>query len=253
LSKSTKATVALCGSDRWLRHALHPKLDHSATVRDVGTGTSYLHGVTTLVIIPALLPRTNAGLRDVAVQPSMHTLHAAMTFGLTAAVLVSRIGVERGADTYSAALAALERTAHATFKRLTIVRLAHPFGPPEDPGPVLEALAAGAGGGAKCQPLFVDDATAVIAAAAGGRLGTGVVEYGGPRTMTLDELASAAPASPSTERRGGLRRMFSPSARGAGAALESFLSIDSVVDPAYAAPMAGPPRSVFDVWPAPVA
>jgi hypothetical protein len=246
---TTRSAVAICGSDEWLRHHLSRRLSNGVQVRDIGSGTSYLNGVGVLVIVPHLAPRSGSGPRDVAMPQALHTVNTAQAFGVARVVLVSRIGTGSGDDTYLSALEALEHNVSARFKKLTIVRLAHPFGPPDDPGPLLLALSALDGDvqtpDTPVEPIHRDDAVEVVAAAVIGRFGSGVVEAGGPERMRLGALTDLAGAI-STERPAGFRRLFSR--RGYAAAVADFVAAESVARREYSPSEPRATRRVSEVW-----
>jgi uncharacterized protein YbjT (DUF2867 family) len=248
---TTRTAVAICGSDQWLRHHVSQRLNTDFDVRDVGSGTSYLNGIDVLVIVPHLSPQSGSGTRDVAMQQALHNINAAHAFSVGRVVLVSRVGAGSSDDPYLVALGALERSASASFKKLTIVRLAHPFGPPEDPGPFMQALAALNGGmrspDTPIQPLYRDDAVAAIAAAVAGRFGAGVVEVGGPETLRLWELAAHASVGTATSAKpAGVRRLFNR--RGRANAVEGFMAMESIPQREYVPAEPRATHRISEVW-----
>jgi nucleoside-diphosphate-sugar epimerase len=245
--------LALAGNDSWLRNIVAGRLAASTPVRNIGVGSSTLFDVETLVYVPALVPTSKSGSRDVNLAAASLTLAAAASSKVRRLVLVSRVGKQSGpADSYLGALELLEHKARDACAKVTVIRTTHPFGDCVDPGPVIGSLhrlnairLAESLGEVEVQPVYVEDLVDVIAAAVDGRLSAGVVEVGGPSTMTMGEFAALAREAGCGRFGSRRRQLFG---RSSARPLTEFLAIDSVVTRRLASPLDGPRHDISEVW-----
>jgi nucleoside-diphosphate-sugar epimerase len=100
-------------------------------------------------------------------------------------------------------------------------------------------------GEAEVQPVYVQDLVDVVEAAVDGRLSGGVVEVGGPSTITMGKFAALALEAGSG--RFGPRRMrwFG---RSSARPLTEFLAIDSVVTRRLASPLDVKRHEISEFW-----
>lgn len=255
---SDKALVAtITGTDDWLRSHLMSRLSTAGiSAKDGGRGSAALNGTDVLVILPALFPLSASPARDGGVAAAAITLGAVMTFGVSRVVMLSRVGVGSGGrGRYLEELTAVERRASAASPRTTIVRVTHPFGEANDPGPFASTLMNGQeprdGADPLVQPVSVSNVVDVLEAAVDGRIKPGLVELGGPVSMPLSSL-SAHLQNGSLEGRASVGRTGprAPwSRRHWRRSVEELLAHGSEASRKYAPPIPMQLRAVTDVWP----
>jgi nucleoside-diphosphate-sugar epimerase len=115
-------------------------------------------------------------------------------------VFISTAGASpRARSEYLRATANAEACLHAFRRDLVILRCTHVFGPPEDPGEVVEALRADSrhrvavigSGSQRVAPVYREDVLDAIVAALDPRTYHGRFDLPGPEVMTMDQLARA--------------------------------------------------------------
>jgi uncharacterized protein YbjT (DUF2867 family) len=249
-----RPVAVIVGTDNWLRPRVVERLVAGGMrVRDLGRGSATLSSVDVLVALPALAPRSGSADRDVGVEAAQITFGAVLGAKLQQFVMVSRVGSDpKAKSSYLAALGNLERRASNASSRLTVIRVAHPFGPPDDAGPMVKSMLtvdrslSDDQHGPAVQPVFVDDVANLVADAAFGGLGSGLIELGGPDTMPLSQFAASGRTLGSRSGRAS-RPLLPPSRRRLDDAVEATLACDSVAS----RKLAPPPRALrrlSDVW-----
>ena len=256
ISGRSRLVVAVAGTDSWMRPDLIKLLTRvGMDVRAMGAGSASLFGVDVLVLVPAIAPLSGSAGRDVGVSAANITFSAMTVSNVPRAVVVSRLGSDaESPNEYLAALGDLERRASVATSKLTLIRLAHPFGPPDRPGPLVNAAASFSTGGepspdnqAMVQPVYLEDAVALVLAGLDGRIGSGAVELGGPETMPFREFAKlAASVSEPLKRRS---RWGLPSGRRRyRQAMGGLLAANSVAARKFAPPFEPELRGPTEVW-----
>jgi uncharacterized protein YbjT (DUF2867 family) len=248
----------LAGTDPWLRAALSAQLDRAdLKLSNIGTGSASLRGIDTLVFAPSITPLSGDPAKDIGASPAAMTFASAVESGVRRGVLVSRVGGDAGdPESYLSQLGLMERKAVSALGKVTVIRVTHPFGPVTSPGPLLgrllqhvRAMPDGRDGlpDTRVQPVFVGDVVDLVLEAVAGRIGPGVVELGGPDTMSLADFAGHASLSgAATQPRRGLSAFLTSRRR--RRVLSQFLAHDSVASPRFASPRALRTRSLEDVW-----
>jgi hypothetical protein len=241
------------GKDDWFRPRLLELLGQRGyRARDMGPGTASLHGVDVLVQVPSIAPSGRSGEGAVGLTSAGITFSALALGNVGRVVVVSRIGAARGTGSYLSRLRELEARAARATSKLTIIRLAHPFGSADDPGPLATAAARSTQeidadqDDVMVQPVYVDDAREVVLAAVDGRIGDGLIELGGPETMTFREFAKLAASMLPTDGRRTRRPLLRRHRDHAG--MRELLADDSVAARKFAAPVATELRSLGEVW-----
>lgn len=199
-------------------------------VVDKGRGTSSLRGSHTLVVLPSIVPsRRRRSAADFGAMGV--TLSAAVHDGVQKAVVLSRVGAgDQPGCEYLDSLSRLETMVLARIPTTTVVRIAHPVGPPSDPGPLAMGLRRFSKGATEpwhdvaVEPLYGRDAAAVLADAVTLDYGRGVLNACGPERMSLGDLARLVCTRGGECSGPGLRalRRFGP--------FRSLLSVPSTVD-----------------------
>ncbi len=216
----TPGAVAVAGTDDWLGRRIAGHLAGTGlSVRHMGTGSSSLHHVDTLVIVPLLVPRSANAKRDVGLNTTGITLGAATLGRVDHVVLVSLVGADSNGPGHLGALGCLEARVLARGSRVTIVRATQVYGTPNDPGPLIERLHH-----ALCleptrlpsleiEPVFVGDVIATVEAAVYRRLPATTFEVAGPRHLEVNRfielfVGHAEPGSATPAARRLMRRPF---------------------------------------------
>lgn len=255
---STPALVAaITGTDDWLRHRLSRQLSAAGVaVNDHGRGSSALNGTDVLVVLPRTFPSTASATRDVGVAATGVSFGAVASFNVRHVVLLSRVGCGSDGGGYLAEVAMVERMAAAASSRTTVVRITHPFGEADDPGPLVSALLTDEaylnGADPSVQPVSARTVVDVLHAAVDGRIKPGLVELGGPRTMALSSFAALLQNLPPAQRtavsRSGPRAPWSRSRW--RRSVDELMSRPSEANRRYPSPVPVEARSLEDVWPA---
>jgi hypothetical protein len=243
---NSQPVAAVFGSDPWLRNALTTGLRHAGhSATDIGPGSSSLRGVDVLVWTPSLLPRARVATKDIGSAALSMTLAAATAQHIRRAVLVTSVGCSKSAPSaYHDELDLLERRAASTLGQVTALRVTHPFGPADDPGPVIRALVhhdkqlATTSTDVQVQPIFVGDIVSAVDAAIKGMITPGAAAIGGPEVTSLGALLDRARPAVSARRRAWRRRR---------AATVDFFRRDSVA-PRHRSPIELDLRTLDSVW-----
>lgn len=253
----TLLVATITGTDDWLRSHLISRLStNGISAKDGGRGSSVLNGTDVLVVLPALFPLSASPSRDVGAAAAGITFGAAGAFNVSRVVLLSRVGVgSSNGGGYLSELAGVERMATAASPRTTIVRVTHPFGEADDPGPFASTLMNDQepwqGTDPSVQPVSLSNVVDVLEAAVDGRIKPGLVEVGGPVSMPMSSL-SAYLQSSSFEGRasGGRAGPRTPwSRRQWRRSVEELLAQGSEASRKYAPPIPMQLRALTDVWP----
>jgi uncharacterized protein YbjT (DUF2867 family) len=145
-----------------------------------------------------LQPRGGNSYRAANVTTSERVASAAREARVRRVVFLSYVGADPGsANGYLASKGRAEQVLLASGVEVTILRCLHIFGPPERPGPTATAFIADRRGRVRVlgpgsqliAPLMIGDVVAAtIRALLDPDAPSGVLELGGPETMTVDEL-----------------------------------------------------------------
>ena len=195
MCEESPISVAVAGTDDWLGGRIGRRLAGSGlAVRDVGTGSSSLHQVTTLVLVPHLVPRSANPARDVGLASCGITLAAAALGKVEHVVLVSLVGADTGRPGHLGALGRLEALVLASGSRVTLIRTMQVYGAAYDPGPFIELmhqalrLQPARFEPIEIEPVFVGDVVEALKAAVDGRLPPDIFEMAGPRRVRVTEF-----------------------------------------------------------------
>ncbi len=187
--------MAIAGTDDWLAKRIGSRLAGSGlAVRDMGPGSASLHQVTTLVLLPRLVPRSSNPARDVGLAPCGITLAAAALGKVERIVLVSLVGADPGRPGHLGALGRLEGLVLASASKVTIIRAMQVYGTANDPGPFIElmhhalSLQPTSFAPIEIEPVFVGDVVKAVEAAVDGRLPPETFEMAGPRRIKVIEF-----------------------------------------------------------------
>ena len=253
----SRPVAVVVGTDDWLRPRVIERLVAGGIkVKDLGRGTASLYGADILVALPALAPRSGDPGRDVGTEAAQITFGAVMAGKIQQFVVVSRVGSDPKSDSsYLAALGDFERRASHASSRLTLIRVTHPFGPPDDAGPLVRSMLQTHEVGTlsfdrhdpAVQPVYVDDIANLVTEAAGGDLGPGLVELGGPATMPLSQFVASAKALGGNSGRAP-RALLPGSRRRQSEAIGSLLTHESVASRRLAGPITADPCPVSAIW-----
>lgn len=252
----TPLVATITGTDDWLRSHLIRRLSTAGfSAKDGGRGSSVLNGTDVLVVLPALFPLSASPSRDAGVAAAGISLGAVGAFNVSRVVLLSRVGTGDGGGRYLSELAAVERMATAASPRTTIVRVTHPFGEADDPGPLASTLMNDEepwpGTDPSVQPVAASNVVDVLEAAVDGRIKPGLVEVGGPVAMAMSSLSAHLQHS-SLEGRGsgGRTGPRAPwSRRRWRRSVDELLAQASEASRKYTPPIPMQLRALTDVWP----
>jgi hypothetical protein len=234
---------------------LRPKIAQRLTaaglnVRGIGAGAATVRGYEALVYVPPMMPGSSPG-HDVGASQARLTFAAAAQGKVSRVVVVSRVGPDKAHDPYLDALRGVEASAAHMCAVVTVVRAAHPIGPPDDPGPVAQALRDAVlevdEPVPTVQPVVLGDLLDVIQASVEGRIGAGVVEVGGPVRMPLPALRTLVTAEPARSPDRRLLPSFRPGRRKAAGVAQRFFALDSVAAPRLVSPLGAPAGDINEV------
>lgn len=252
----TLLVATITGTDDWLRSHLIRRLSTTGiSAKDGGRGSSVLNGTDVLVVLPALFPLSASPSRDAGVAAAGISLGAVGAFNVSRVVLLSRVGASSGGGRYLSELAAVERMASAASPRTTIVRVTHPFGEADDPGPLASMLMNDQrpwqGRDPSVQPVAASNVVDVLEAAVDGRIKPGLVEVGGPVTMAMSSLSAHLQRSslegPGSGGRTGPRAPWAR--RPWRRSVDELLAQGSETNRKFAPPIPMQLRALMDVWP----
>jgi hypothetical protein len=187
--------VAVAGTDDWLAWRIAGHLvGLGLTVRHLGIGSSSLHRVDTLVLVPRLVPRSANATRDVGLGPTGITLGAATQGQVDHVVLVSLVGADPKKPGHLGALGRLEAKVLACGSRVTIIRATQVYGTANDPGPFIERIhrtlsLASRLGALEIEPVFVGEVIEAVEEAVYRRLPAATFEVAGPRRVRVKTFA----------------------------------------------------------------
>jgi nucleoside-diphosphate-sugar epimerase len=197
--------VVINGSSGWLGKALHARLAASGVeVRPVDTAGELPGACCDASSVVHLGGGILSGARGVTARTVFDAAEA-MVDGVEQSsveriVFVSTAGASPRADTdYLRATANAEACLHACRREMVILRCTHVFGPPDDPGGIVEALQADArhrvvvigSGSQRVAPVYREDVVGAIVGALDPRNYHGRFDLPGPEEMTLDQFARA--------------------------------------------------------------
>jgi hypothetical protein len=195
LCEESPISVAVAGTDDWLSRRIGRRLAGSGlAVRDVGTGSSSLHQVNTLVLVPRLVPQSANPARDVGMAQCGITLAAAALGKVEHVVLVSLVGADPVRPGHLGALGRLEALVLASGSRVTLIRATQVYGAANDPGPFIElihhalCLQPARLAPIEIEPVFVGDVVKALEAAVDGRLPPEIFEMAGHRRIKVTEF-----------------------------------------------------------------
>jgi hypothetical protein len=195
VSAGVPPSVAVAGTDDWLSRRFASRLAETGlVVRHLGTGSSSLHRVDTLVLVPRLVPQSANPARDVGLAQCGITLAAGALGGVEHVVLASLVGSDPSGPGHLGALGRLEAMVLASGLRVTIIRATQVYGAANDPGPFIERIHHALSlqptrlESIEIEPVFVNDAVEAVEAAVYCRVPPETFELAGRRKVKVSEF-----------------------------------------------------------------
>jgi NADH dehydrogenase len=152
----------------------------------------------TIALAGTLQPKGRDTYESANVETARAVAEAAAAGRASRIVFLSYVGADaRSSNAYLRAKAAAEELLVGSGVPTTIFRCLHVFGPPDRPGPTVEAFLAKKGravpvpgsGRQRIQPLYVGDVvSAALFAATHGEAPTGTFDLSGPEEMSMDDF-----------------------------------------------------------------
>ena len=201
MSAEPGAAIAVTGASGQVGTLLLRRLEETpARVVPLGRGDDWRAGIAeadVVVHLAGTLQPKRGESYEAANAETARTVAEAAAGDASRIVFLSYVGADaRSENAYLRAKAAAEDLLVASGVSTTIFRCLHIFGPPDHPGPTVNAFLAKRGavtvpgsGRQRIQPLYVGDVvSAVLHAATHEDAPTGTFELGGPEEMSMDDF-----------------------------------------------------------------
>nr|MDQ3726254.1 NAD-dependent epimerase/dehydratase family protein [Actinomycetota bacterium] len=179
MSAEPGATVAVTGASGQVGALLRQRLGETpARVLPLGRGEDWRAGIAEADVVVhlagTLQPKRGESYEAANVETARTVAEAAAAGGASRIVFLSYVGADaRSENAYLRAKAAAEDLLVASGVPTTIFRCLHVFGPPDRPGPTVDAFLAKRGavtvpgsGRQRIQPLYVGDVVSAVLHAA---------------------------------------------------------------------------------------
>lgn len=250
--------IAITGASGQVGTALQRRLEQAAAeVRALGRADDLRSAVTgagaVVHLAGALRPGRGNSYRAANVETVRRTVAALNGSSVRRVVFLSYVGADPGAaNAYVRTKGEAEQLLLRSGREVTVFRCTHIFGPPDEPGPTVQAFLARRkkpipvlGDGKQCwAPVYRDDVVEAIVLALAEDAPAGRFDLPGPEVMTVDDLVRAVNRDDVR-----LRHIPNPLAQALGhlvptltPALADILLADSLADPGPVEAAYGLPR-----------